>query len=109
MRADNSMLGNTSKSTEPRIEQVFVRNTRGSPFKAFDTELYRLRGLVEVDLAQDAQLEQLGETYICSLSSQTVTYKGQLTPEQVREAQWWGRVGGLEARWGRASSRGVKM
>lgn len=79
--SDNSALGASSKSTEPRVEQVFVENTRDLPWREFDAQLYRLRRLVETEVASVEA--QRGQFYICSLSSQTVTYKGQLTPEQV--------------------------
>ena len=61
--------------------QVFIRNSKMLPFKEFDTELYRIRNLVETESSTHEELQ--GNIYICSLSSQTVTYKGQLTPEQV--------------------------
>ena len=78
---DNSALGETSKSTEPRMEQVFIENSKSLPFKEFDTELFRIRKLVESEASTHAEI--MGNMYVCSLSSQTVTYKGQLTPEQV--------------------------
>lgn len=78
---DNSPIGNTAKSTEPNMEQVFIRNTANLPFHDFDRELYRLRKLVQQESFSDSAVE--GKMYICSLSSQTITYKGQLTPEQV--------------------------
>jgi glutamate synthase domain-containing protein 1 len=67
--------------TEPRMEQVFIENTKNLPFKEFDTELFRVRKMVESEASGHADV--MGNMYICSLSSQTVTYKGQLTPEQV--------------------------
>lgn len=77
---DNSSLGESPRSTEPRMEQIFIRNTKNLPWKVFDAELYRIRRLVEHEM--QAQ-NQAGNFYVCSLSSQTITYKGQLTPEQV--------------------------
>jgi len=63
------------------MQQVFIRNSKMLPFKEFDTELYRIRNLVEAEASLHNELK--GNVYVCSLSSQTVTYKGQLTPEQV--------------------------
>jgi len=63
------------------MEQVFIANTHGLHFKDFDRELFRIRKMVESEAAALPALA--GGLYICSLSSQTVTYKGQLTPEQV--------------------------
>lgn len=81
MSVDNSELGESPKATEPRMEQVFIENTRNLPFKDFDRELFKIRKLSEADAATHPDL--LGNIYCCSLSSQTITYKGQLTPEQV--------------------------
>ena len=78
---DNSALGETSIGTEPQMRQVFIENTHEKPYMDFDRELFMLRKQVEQDaIAHDDLLHNM---YICSLSSQTVIYKGQLTPEQV--------------------------
>lgn len=46
-------------------------------------QCYLLRKLLEHDLeAADLRDE---DVYFCSLSCRTIVYKGQLTPEQVRE------------------------
>jgi glutamate synthase (NADPH/NADH) len=74
------MLGEASKSTEPRMEQIFVENTKNLPSKEFDAELFKLRKFVERIMANSPH-----SFYCCSLSSQTITYKGQFTPEQVFE------------------------
>lgn len=78
---NNSALGETSKSTEPRMEQVFIENTSKLPFKDFDRELFRVRKYAEFEASSHPDIQN--NMYVCSLSSQTVTYKGQLTPEQV--------------------------
>jgi len=78
---DNSALGDTSKSTEPRMEQVFIENTLKLPFKDFDRELFRIRKYAEFEASSHPEVQN--NMYVCSLSSQTITYKGQLTPEQV--------------------------
>lgn len=63
------------------MEQIFIQNSKKLPYKAFDAELFRLRNLVELEATRDSVVQ--GDMYVCSLSSQTVTYKGQLTPEQL--------------------------
>jgi hypothetical protein len=45
-------------------------------------QLFILRKFIEAELAE-IQLSS-DDVYFCSLSSATVVYKGQLTPEQVR-------------------------
>ena len=47
-----------------------------------EQQLYVLRKLIEDNLAKKKINED--ECYFCSLSSKTIVYKGQLTPEQVR-------------------------
>ena len=78
---DNKEIGESAKSTEPRMEQVFIENSKNLHFKDFDRELFRVRKSSELEAATHPDIA--GNMYVCSLSSQTVTYKGQLTPEQV--------------------------
>lgn len=80
---DNSMLGRDPLDSEPITEQFFVVNSKDIPQKAFEQELMRVR-----KMAEDEVTSMLGPEsgfYINSLSGQHITYKGQLTPEQVSE------------------------
>jgi glutamate synthase domain-containing protein 1 len=43
--ADNSELGETAKSTEPKMVQIFIENTKNLPTKDFERELYKIRKL----------------------------------------------------------------
>eukprot|EP00968_Pinguiococcus_pyrenoidosus_P026973 scaffold7344_cov242-Pinguiococcus_pyrenoidosus.AAC.9 len=79
---DNSMIGQAALDTEPRIEQVIVENTKKIANDAFERKLYKVRALTQNELAETGKHPSF---YVCSLSSQTITYKGQLTPEQVAE------------------------
>lgn len=45
-------------------------------------QLYLLRKQIEYALRADGIKDD--DAYFCSLSSKTIVYKGQLTPEQVR-------------------------
>ena len=81
MLIDSSHIGESAKATEPRIEQIFIENTGNLSFKDFDRDLFCIRKQVESESSTHPDIN--GNLYICSLSSQTVTYKGQLTPEQV--------------------------
>jgi len=81
LKTDNSSLGQSAISTEPHMEQVFIANSKGLPSEEFDRELFRLRKIVEHEAST---VPEIGNNlFVCSLSSQTITYKGQLTPEQV--------------------------
>ncbi|CAM9421276.1 unnamed protein product [Choristocarpus tenellus] len=82
---DNSMIGDTAKGTEPHIVQVFVENSGGISNWDFERELYRVRkaATAEADGVPVLTVSDTQSFYICSLSSRTITYKGQLSPEQV--------------------------
>eukprot|EP00638_Chattonella_subsalsa_P008868 CAMPEP_0117759806 /NCGR_PEP_ID=MMETSP0947-20121206/16227_1 /TAXON_ID=44440 /ORGANISM="Chattonella subsalsa, Strain CCMP2191" /LENGTH=1564 /DNA_ID=CAMNT_0005580323 /DNA_START=121 /DNA_END=4815 /DNA_ORIENTATION=+ len=77
---DNSDLGKSACDTEPWIEQIFVENTAKLSTQDFERELFRFRQLAKAEADNHADLQDF---YVCSMSSQTLTYKGQLTPEQV--------------------------
>eukprot|EP00581_Thalassiosira_minuscula_P012171 CAMPEP_0183715274 /NCGR_PEP_ID=MMETSP0737-20130205/9570_1 /TAXON_ID=385413 /ORGANISM="Thalassiosira miniscula, Strain CCMP1093" /LENGTH=1599 /DNA_ID=CAMNT_0025944365 /DNA_START=168 /DNA_END=4967 /DNA_ORIENTATION=+ len=82
---DNSMLGQDPLDSEPDTEQFFIGNTgtkKLSP-RDFERELFRVRKMAEEEAASILGPES--GFYINSLSSQTITYKGQLTPEQVSQ------------------------
>ncbi len=71
-----AQLGPGARSTMPRIRQCFLR--RPGETKAgqdFDRQLYILRRVFE---------KQDTDTYICSLSSRTVVYKGMMLVNQLR-------------------------
>lgn len=80
---ENASLGDTAKSCEPRVKQVFIG--RGENTKAgleFERKLYviRKRAEKEIRLSSDN-----GDNYfyIPSLSQKTLVYKGMLTPWQL--------------------------
>eukprot|EP00516_Mucochytrium_quahogii_P006102 CAMPEP_0203754516 /NCGR_PEP_ID=MMETSP0098-20131031/8107_1 /ASSEMBLY_ACC=CAM_ASM_000208 /TAXON_ID=96639 /ORGANISM=" , Strain NY0313808BC1" /LENGTH=1547 /DNA_ID=CAMNT_0050645575 /DNA_START=283 /DNA_END=4922 /DNA_ORIENTATION=- len=76
---NNSMLGLGARLSEPNIEQLFVSNKAGLENDVFERELMRARKNAELE-AHGVGLEDF---YVCSLSARTITYKGQLTPEQL--------------------------
>lgn len=78
---DNSDLGESAIATEPRIEQIFVRNASGLSTSEFERALYVSRKRIEREIAKMPHLVQ--DFYVCSMSSNKVVYKGQLTPEQL--------------------------
>ncbi|KAI4307123.1 hypothetical protein L6164_030342 [Bauhinia variegata] len=83
---DNSGLGKSALQTEPVIEQVFLTP---SPRSKVDLErqMYILRKIAMAAIKSALNLQDNGITdfYICSLSSRTVVYKGQLTPAQLKD------------------------
>jgi len=80
---DNSMLGRDPVESEPITEQFFVVNKGNYNQRQFEQELLRIRKVAEEDTA--AQFGHESGFYINSLTGQTITYKGQLTPEQVSQ------------------------
>ncbi len=82
---DNSMIGETALGTEPHILQLFVENSRGLPKWDFERELFRVRmqASKEANVVPSLNISDTEAFYMCSLSGQTITYKGQLSSEQV--------------------------
>ncbi|SDV99920.1 glutamate synthase (NADPH) large subunit [Marininema mesophilum] len=73
---DPSCLGESSMESQPTIRQVFIGMGEGQETGLpFERKLYVIRKRLEQE-ARD-------ELYVVSLSSQTLVYKGLLTPEQV--------------------------
>jgi len=79
---NNRSLGLSARKTEPVIEQLFITAQGKLQKLEAEQQLYILRKLIESKL-RDAGIDD-NECYFCSLSSRTIVYKGQLTPEQVR-------------------------
>ncbi|PPR85687.1 hypothetical protein GOBAR_AA34999 [Gossypium barbadense] len=82
---DNSGLGNAALQTEPVIEQVFLAPTSRSKAD-LEQQMYILRrvSMVAIRAALNLQHGGVRDFYICSLSSRTVIYKGQLKPDQLQ-------------------------
>ncbi|XP_030515796.2 LOW QUALITY PROTEIN: ferredoxin-dependent glutamate synthase 1, chloroplastic/mitochondrial [Rhodamnia argentea] len=75
---DSSVVGFYAKETMPDIQQVFVRVVTEDIVDDIERELYICRKLIE----KAASTENWGnELYVCSLSNQTLVYKGMLRSE----------------------------
>ena len=70
---DPTACGEQALATLPRIEQVFVNAPDGMPRGAFNRKLFLARRRAETRIRDD-------ETYIASLSSVTISYKGMIMP-----------------------------
>jgi glutamate synthase (ferredoxin) len=78
---DNSELGNTAKSSEPFMQQVFIGRGPGlADDIAFERKLYVIRKRAETEIHK-AQIDPYW--YASSLSCRTLVYKGMLMPVQV--------------------------
>ncbi|KAK3138054.1 hypothetical protein QOZ80_5AG0363860 [Eleusine coracana subsp. coracana] len=82
---DNSDLGRSALETEPVIEQVFVSKSSCSSVD-FEQQMYILRRLSIKSIREALDLQHGGpkDFYMCSLSSRTIVYKGQLKPTQLK-------------------------
>ena len=80
---DNSMLGKDPLDSEPITEQVFITNPGKYTNRQFEQELLRIRKMTEDEAT--AKFGAESGFYINSLTGATITYKGQLTPEQVSQ------------------------
>ncbi|WP_102274968.1 glutamate synthase large subunit [Cytobacillus massiliigabonensis] len=80
---DDSTLGNSAKSSQPFIRQVFIGKTdKEMDDASFERRLYVIRKKTEKTI-RARQLAGSEKFYISSLSSRTIVYKGMLTPEQL--------------------------
>ena len=81
---DNSTIGKTARSVEPVIKQIFVGAPLGDEDTLeFERRLYCVRKRTAWGV-RDAGFNDNNENfYICSLSSKTIIYKGQLMAPQL--------------------------
>jgi glutamate synthase (NADPH) large chain len=79
---NNADLGETSRSAEPQMEQVFIkRPSTVLTTDDFERKLYILRN-VSTRMVNET-VAGVDTFYFSSLSCRTITYKGQLTTEQL--------------------------
>jgi glutamate synthase domain-containing protein 2/glutamate synthase domain-containing protein 1/glutamate synthase domain-containing protein 3 len=82
---NNSMLGETAKSCEPFMRQVFVgRNPELADELAFERKLYVIRKRAYSEI-RASTLEGAAAWYVASLSYRTLVYKGMLLTEQLAQ------------------------
>jgi glutamate synthase (NADPH) large chain len=80
----NETLGEGSASVEPWVEQVFINKVDELQDNlAFERKLYVLRQFA-TRIIRESVAGAKGHFYFSSLSSNTVSYKGQLTTEQLK-------------------------
>lgn len=70
-------LGETAKSSLPEILQFFLACPRAGK-RPVEARLYLLRKAIEKEISR-----RKGESFICSLSSRTIVYKGLMTSAQI--------------------------
>lgn len=75
---DASIVGFYARKTMPNVQQVFVRIVKEENVDDIERELYICRKLIERAANSGAWGNEL---YFCSLSNQTIVYKGMLRSE----------------------------
>jgi glutamate synthase (NADPH) large chain len=79
---DANSIGRLARSSQPYIEQIFVRGPRGLEQEALERKLYVVRKRIESEFAK-SDLKEKDFFYIPSLSSRTIVYKGLLLAPQI--------------------------
>eukprot|EP01035_Chromulina_nebulosa_P019014 gene19014-24834_t len=74
---DDSMLGELSKEFVPFISQIIVQATKIS-VRESEAEFEKLLYDIRREIQGNFRKLQSGESYVCSLSSKTIVYKGML-------------------------------
>ncbi|CAJ1914664.1 unnamed protein product [Sphenostylis stenocarpa] len=75
---NTSVVGYYAKETMPNIQQVFVKIVKEENVDDIERELYICRKLIEKTVSSESWGNEL---YFCSLSNQTIVYKGMLRSE----------------------------
>jgi glutamate synthase domain-containing protein 2/glutamate synthase domain-containing protein 1/glutamate synthase domain-containing protein 3 len=75
-------IGRLARSTQPYIEQVFIKRAYGMDADALERKLYVIRKRAEKEVAQ-TNLREKSFFYLPSLSGRTIVYKGLLLAPQI--------------------------
>ncbi|WP_309497577.1 glutamate synthase large subunit [Sulfurovum sp.] len=80
--SDNTTLGSSGKAIEPIIKQIFIKKSNDIDEEAFERKLFVIRKYAQscVTASKQPGTEYF---YIASMSSKTISYKGQLITEQL--------------------------
>jgi glutamate synthase (NADPH/NADH) large chain len=82
---DNRSLGETARSVEPVMDHVFITPGEHVEDEAtFERKLYVIRKRFQSTI-RTSGIDDRQYFHVPSLSSRTITYKGMLTPLQLRE------------------------
>ena len=73
------IIGDKAKATRPAIEQVMFRDPKGRKGNKLERELYIIRRRIEKRVIEAA----IPSFYVCSLSVQTIIYKGMFLAEDI--------------------------
>ncbi|MBK6702831.1 MAG: hypothetical protein IPG56_02970 [Caulobacteraceae bacterium] len=74
-----SQIGEKANATRPEIEQVLMHDPQGRDDDTVDRDLFIVRRRIE----KRALASNIPELYVCSLSAQTLIYKGMFLAAQI--------------------------
>jgi glutamate synthase domain-containing protein 2/glutamate synthase domain-containing protein 1/glutamate synthase domain-containing protein 3 len=77
-----NMIGRLARSTQPYIEQIFIKRAQGMDADALERKLYVIRKRLEKAVSE-TDLREKSFFYIPSLSARTIIYKGLLLAPQI--------------------------
>ena len=78
---NTEVLGEKANATRPEIEQILIKNSKGTDEETFERELYVIRRRIE----KAAAAAGIAGMYLCTLSCRSIIYKGMMLAEQVAE------------------------
>ena len=76
-------IGDLAREVMPSIQQLFIGITNQEQKSNIEQRMYALRKSCEKKITSELSSIAIKETYICSLSSTKIVYKGLLTAEQL--------------------------
>ena len=79
---NGNTIGRVARSSQPYIQQVFIRRGKGMDQDALERKLYVVRKRAEAAI-EESKLKEKDYFYIPSLSSRTIVYKGLLLAPQI--------------------------
>ena len=79
---NGNTIGRLARGSQPYIEQVFIRRSRGMDQESLERKLYVVRKRAEAAVSEST-LREKDFFYIPSLSSRTIVYKGLLLAQQI--------------------------
>lgn len=75
-------LGESVKAVEPIVKQVFIKKDEGIDMETFERKLFVIRKYAQARVTA-SPIRGTGYFYMPSMSSRTISYKGQLITEQL--------------------------
>jgi glutamate synthase domain-containing protein 2/glutamate synthase domain-containing protein 1/glutamate synthase domain-containing protein 3 len=79
---ENSSLGETVKGVEPIVKQVFIKKSDDIDTETFERKLFVIRKYIQSKVIASS-VRGTDYFYMPSMSSKTISYKGQLITEQL--------------------------